>query len=478
MVLSNLIRDNRFSMKSLFQQIDEMVFLIQVEGDRYRVVEVNQAYLEQTGIQEENIVGKTIDEIVEGNEAKHITGKYNEVITSGKTLFYEESITLNNERKTYETTLIPLHIDTKKGRYIVGISRNISHRKNYEEELLRSKEQLSRVIQHQQGVIFSVNKVDGEFIYTLFDGEVLHLLGLTPDQTVGKRPQDILGNSLGDEVCKVYEQCWTTQEKIIFEEKCNLNLDWLTVINPVVENGQTSSIIGSSIDITIRKAAEKDLQNSEKLTLLGELSAGIGHEINNPLTSVKGFVQIMKENTGHISAEILSVIENELETIERFSEELIMLARPQEHQKQTFDVLSLLKEITSLMNEKESAHKIEIKPYSGECFIQGVRKQLKQALFNIIENGVESFDQMNEGTMLIECLEVEDQLLIQVKDNGSGIPEDRLKTLGEPFYTTKGKGNGLGLMITKRIIKNHGGHMIIASKINEGTTVSVSLPLN
>ncbi|WP_456274843.1 ATP-binding protein [Bacillus sp. AK031] len=477
MVLSNLISDNRFSLKSLFQQIDEMVFLIKVEGDKYRCVEVNQAYLEQTGVQEENIVNKTIEEIVEGIEAEHVIGKYNEVIATGKTLSYEEDITLNGGKRTYETTLIPLHIETKKGSYIIGISRNVSTRKNYEEELLRSKEQLNCVIHHQQGVIFSVNKVDGEFIYTLFDGEVLQLMGLTPEQTVGKRPQDILGESLGNDVCKVYDECWITQEKIIFEEKCTRNHDWLTVINPMVGNGQTNLIIGSSIDITQRKVAERALLNSEKLSLLGELSAGIGHEINNPLTSVKGFFKIIKENNSNINKETLNIIENELETIERFSEELIMLARPQEHQKHTFDALSLVKEITNIMEVNEPKVQIEIKPSPGEFFIHGVRKQMKQALFNIMENAIESIDPIHGGKMLIECSGFQDELVILVTDNGSGIPEERLGSLGEPFYTTKDKGNGLGLMITNRIIKNHGGHVEIGSKVGEGTTVTVSLPL-
>ncbi|WP_421385240.1 ATP-binding protein [Bacillus salacetis] len=478
MVLSNMIRDENFSLISLFQNIDELVFLIRAEENhQFRCIEVNQAYLEHTGMREEFIVNKTVDELVDSEEAEKVKEKYNEVLTTRKTLFYEETITFNGEKKTYETTLIPLHKENYNS-YIIGISRNVSERKHYEEQLLKAKEQFQNVIHHQEGLIFSLIKEEGEFIYTLFDGQILNQMELTSDQTVGRRPQDILEETLADDVCSIYEQCWTSQEKLIFEKTDPKGHEWLTVLNPVVVNGETTAVIGSSIDITKRKTAEKALQNSEKLSLLGELSAGIGHEISNPLTSVKGFVKIMKENSSYMTPEILKVMENELENIEHFSEELIMLARPQEHQKAAFDVISLLNEMTEKILSKAEFSRAQIDIHSNlqEMMVYGVRKQIKQALFNIIENAMESMEHMEQGNVLIECELNENNIFIKIKDNGCGISEDRLKTLGEPFYTTKGKGNGLGLLITNRIIKNHWGQIEIESALEKGTTVTVSLP--
>jgi PAS domain S-box-containing protein len=478
MVLSNLIRDENFSLISLFQNIDELVFLIQAEENhQFRCIEVNQAYLDHTGMREEYIINKTVEELVDRYEAEKIIEKYKEVLKTRKTLFYEETVTFNGEKKTYETTLIPLHKENYN-RYIIGISRNVSERKHYEEELLKAKEQFQNVIRNQEGLIFSLTKEEGEFIYTLFDGQILNQMDLTSDQTVGKRPQDILEKTLAEDVCSVYEQCWTSQDKIIFEKTDPKNHEWLTVLNPVVENGQTTALIGSSIDITKRKAAEKALQNNEKLSLLGELSAGIGHEISNPLTSVKGFVKIMKENSSYMTPEILKVMENEIDNIERFSEELIMLARPQEYEKAAFDVVSLLDEMTEkiLKTDTESNVQIEIESEHPKMIVYGVRKQIKQAFFNIIENSLESMEHLEQGKILIKCETTDNRLVINILDNGCGISAERLSTLGEPFYTTKGKGNGLGLMITKRIIKNHWGHLEIESELNKGTIVTVSLP--
>lgn len=480
MDLSNIIISKNHTLTSLFEHLDEMVFVIKVEGEnKYRCIEVNQSYLNGTGVQKDDIIDKTIEEIVTKPEADFVIGKYNEALSAKKTLVYEESATFNGKKQTYETTLVPI-FSNGNSDLIIGISRNITKRKNFEEEILRLNQEFQNVIQNQQGIIFKVIKVDSEFYYTLFEGQLLNKLKFDSKQIIGKRPHEIMTPSVADKIIIRYEECWVKQEKMTFEETDpDNNNTWLTVLNPLVEEGVTNSLIGFSADITERKLAEKSILNREKLALLGELSAGIGHEIKNPLTSIKGFIKIMKENKGNMTEDYFKIIEGELESIERVTEELMMLARPQAHEKIEVNLNFLLKDVVSMLQFGSSNQRIKINLRSNNThiYINGVKEQLRQMLYNVIENAIESMEHKEDGTIQIDCNKLENKILIQIVDEGCGISEDSLKTLGEPFYTTKTKGTGLGLMIARRIIKNHNGNMKIESELEKGTTILISLPV-
>jgi two-component system sporulation sensor kinase A len=392
-------------------------------------------------------------------------------------LTYEETATTNGDCKTYETTIIPVYED-ELCNHIIGIARDITDRKNDEEEILRTKEEFRKVIHNQQGLIFSVEKKNEEYYYTLFDGQIISELERLPEQVVGKRPQDIMPISIANEVISKYDQCWHTQEKVVFEESGLNGFVLLTIINPVIEKGETVTIIGSTVDISEKRKAEETLVKKEKLSLLGELSAGIGHEIRNPLTTIKGFIKIMKEDKQNIKTEFLDVIEAELESIDRIAGELMMLAKPQAQQTVTFDIISLVRDVVFLM-ESQAFTKgvfIQLHTSSQNLYVNGDRNQIKQVFLNLIKNAIESMDSNLKGSVKINCEHSDSKVLIRVTDEGCGITEGKLKSIGEPFYTTKNKGNGLGLMITQRIIRNHDGTLLCQSEVGKGTTFTVCLP--
>lgn len=242
------------------------------------------------------------------------------------------------------------------------------------------------------------------------------------------------------------------------------------------ENQAIEHIVIVSRDISERKKSEEILLQSEKLSVVGELAAGVAHEIRNPLTTIKGFVQLYraKDQTFEFSELLL----NELERIETITSELLSLGKPQAITLTRVTLQELLEKTLELLSPQALMHDIQFELVMEEApiFIRCEKNQLKQVFLNILKNAMEA---MPEGGYIRIQLEKggEDECLVSVQDQGCGIPEQLLPRLGEPFYTLKEKGTGLGLMICHKIVKQHNGTITYQSKEQEGTLVQIKLPV-
>ncbi len=232
-------------------------------------------------------------------------------------------------------------------------------------------------------------------------------------------------------------------------------------------------------DITERKKAQELLLNSEKLSLAGQLAASIAHEIRNPLTAIKGFHQLMKSE-GNGKPYYFDILTDEMNRIELILNELLLLAKPQAIQFKQVDLRALLVQVCTLMDSQMHLHNIEVElkyEQNVPTFIQCNENQIKQVLINFLKNAIEAMP--NGGHIMLSVNNNDDDsILLSIIDQGEGIPEDKLKRIGEPFYTTKEKGTGLGFMVCRKIIiEDHQGSLNITSRLNEGTTVEVTLPI-
>ncbi|MGM0876235.1 MAG: MHYT domain-containing protein [Bacillota bacterium] len=224
--------------------------------------------------------------------------------------------------------------------------------------------------------------------------------------------------------------------------------------------------------------SERKLRESEKLSLVGELAAGVAHEIRNPLTSLKGFTQMIDENTDNKSnKKYLKIMIDEINRINFIVSEFMVLSKPHIVNISVTDLSIIIKNVITLLNTQAIIKNIEIFPQIvGDSFLLKCEEnQIKQVLANIIKNSIEA---MPEGGKIYIKLEKKDSyLVISVIDNGVGIPEENIHLLGKPFYTTKTEGTGLGLMVSRKIIQNHNGKFEINSDQKKGTTVIISLPI-
>ncbi|MEB1807322.1 MAG: PAS domain-containing protein [Bacillaceae bacterium] len=283
-----------------------------------------------------------------------------------------------------------------------------------------------------------------------------------------------------------FQEVIKTGENVQFELLCERTLKWFNVEISTSENEYAIQFH----DITFtKKVLEKTIQNydslfeaqqlhiqSEKLSFISELAAGIAHEINNPLTTIKGFLQLWKEGSIHYP-DHYSIFESELERIALISNELLTLGKPLSQQVKLHDISTILRSTTEIFQQDAQKRNIQISCNTIEstCFVLCNEAQMKQVFFNIIENGI---DAMNDGGNMIVDTSISDQnVVVSISDDGKGISSEILNKIGEPFYTTKEKGTGLGLMVCYGIVKQYNGEIFVSTKVGTGTTFTIKLPL-
>lgn len=224
--------------------------------------------------------------------------------------------------------------------------------------------------------------------------------------------------------------------------------------------------------------AEKNKQK-EKLALVGELASGIAHEIRNPLTSIKGFIQLISQKKGQdIPPFYIETILEELERIEQIVGEMVVLAEPAPETKRKVSLYSILQETFNLMSPQASMKEVklilELEP--GLPYIWGISNQLKQVFINVIKNGMEAIE--HDGTVTIKASRQSKHIVITITDTGKGMSKETLKKVGTPFFSTKDMGTGLGLVITFRLIQNHKGKIFIQSEEGIGTEFKIVFPIS
>ncbi|MCX8034472.1 MAG: ATP-binding protein [Thermodesulfovibrio sp.] len=251
------------------------------------------------------------------------------------------------------------------------------------------------------------------------------------------------------------------------------------------DKGNIYSVLGIARDITDRKKMEEQSYYTEKLASLGTLSAGVAHEINNPLTIILGFTDILLEKTPPDSDqyELLKTIEKHATNAKRIVEQLLSFARHKEPKKENVNINDCIETVLSIMNNTIKISNIEINKKLQEDLplIVGYPEELQQVFFNIINNAVHAMK--GGGVLSISTKYKNDWIEILISDTGSGIKKEHRQRIFDPFFTTKdpGKGTGLGLWVSYNIIKEHNGIINFETKTEEesnktGTTFIIKLP--
>lgn len=227
------------------------------------------------------------------------------------------------------------------------------------------------------------------------------------------------------------------------------------------------------LDSTTRKAAEKRLSAAEKLSAIGQMAAGIAHEVRNPLTTVKGFVQLLQKQVSHSYFEIIvEELDNAIKTLNN----LLQVAKPDLDDEPSVSI-HLCPELDSLIflfQEKLYNIKVNKIFLDQDKQISGKKNLLFKAFFNLIKNALESIE--GKGELTIEHFYKDGFIHLKFKDSGVGIPEEQMKMLGTPFFSTKNDGTGMGLTQVFTTIHQHGGSINVTSKLGQGTTFHLHLP--
>ncbi|MED4015955.1 two-component system sensor histidine kinase NtrB [Sutcliffiella cohnii] len=268
----------------------------------------------------------------------------------------------------------------------------------------------------------------------------------------------------------IHSREFCKNEKVLYKNRA------LLVSQSELKN-KSEQLIGRIIhfiDITEIEEMQRKIQQTEKLALLGEMSAGAAHEIRNPLTVISGFITLMKQSFSKEENEKyqLALLLKELERINSIVDDMLLIARPSTQHLIKMSILDIINEIPQLYI-KNSRLKITINLDDTQLFLDP--KQMKQVLYNLARNSIEAMG--GSGELSVYSVKKEKEYQLFIKDSGTGMDEETKKLIFNPFFTSKETGTGLGLTIVQRIIDNHGGTIEVYDTSEKGTTILITLPL-
>lgn len=218
---------------------------------------------------------------------------------------------------------------------------------------------------------------------------------------------------------------------------------------------------------------DKKKLDLNRLASVGQMAAGIAHEVKNPLTAVKGFLQLLKKQISH---DYLDIACNELESALSTLQNLLQVSKPdlEDEPYVSINLCSELESLLYLFQDQSYRVKIETHYMDVNKQIYGKKNQLKKAFFNLLKNAFESIT--GDGTITIKHFESDGFLTVSISDTGVGIPEEKLNMLGTPFFTSKTDGTGMGLTQVFSTIFDHNGSIDVKSKVGVGTTFTIRFP--
>jgi PAS domain S-box-containing protein len=367
----------------------------------------------------------------------------------------------------------------------VAICHDISALKNLESE-----------IQHKDQFFGAILKNSGDAILTLDPDGRITSWNKGAEAIFGYSEEEMLGQSL-DVVLPVQLKEQRELEKITELTRVRGHLrsyqtQRLTKDGRLIDvvftraaiRDHQGRLIGySSIvrDITEEKLITRHMTQMEKLSAIGELAAGLAHEIKNPLAGIKGAIEIIRDGMAksHRHREVLGEVLSEVARIDRIVVNLLSYSKPKPPDFRELELVPLMRNVLGFIQKMADAKKIHLSFTTQEQIppLRGDENDLKQLFLNLLLNAIEAVSDNGMIGVRVQALG-ETSVQIEVSDNGAGISADKLSRIFAPFYTTKNKGTGLGLATCRRIVTEHGGEIRVESVEEEGTNFIITLPVN
>lgn len=438
----------------------------------------NPAFLHFVGYSQEEWENLSIKDISHPDDYNIDYARFQEVINGERKEYQLEKryICKNGVVKTAELHVSLIH--DQNTYYILGQIIDLTEKLEMLKTKQKSEDQY-RLIAENSSDIINLHDSDGTYVY--LSPSIYSILGYQPCSLIGKHPYEIIHP---DDIPSIEELIHVLHDKnkpllITYRAmKEDGEYRWIESILKAIVDEETNhilNIISVSRDIEERVKTELNIKKSEKLAVLGQMAAAVAHEIRNPLTPIKGFLQLCYDKKQY-NEEYLKIVVDEINRMEAIISDFLHLAKPQECYNDTFNLNTLLAGVVKMVSSKVKSKNTSILYESllPSLSITGNKNGINQVFFNILQNAIDAVE--DEGIILVRDEIADDYIRISIKDNGDGIPCEVLPHLGEPFYSTKEKGTGMGLLISHKIIENHGGKITFHTQKGSGTEVHIDLP--
>ncbi len=463
--------------------INSMVDFVNFKDGEGRWIQVNDFGLKLFDIENVDYRGKKDSELAEysnyfGDALRYCEISDEEAWKAGGIIRVEEVLPQpDGTTKTFDTIKVPLFNDDGSRQGLVIMGRDITERKHVETLLEESRQQYRSLFEYSPDIV-SMLDLNGTIIN--LNPQFERITGFSREEYIGKKLADLIPDShrqiVLDKVASVVENQCPQMFELELLHKSGKTIFFQSTSLPIIVNDKIAGIICNSRDVTELRQTEERLRRTDKLSVVGELSASVAHEIRNPLTSLKGLVQLLQmEDEKHQL--YYQIMIDELNRINHIVSELLLLAKPQQIKYTEADLQGILHDVISLLKTEASLHNIQIEfqVLSHPVMIECEPNQLKQLFINIVKNAIEASAAGDVVNITLQS--ADNNITVVVKDQGVGISKELLERIGEPFYSSKEKGTGLGMTVSFKIVQSHNGTIKFRSEPDKGTEVIVQLPI-
>lgn len=435
--------------------------VLQLNGDIYYENEPFKMHFDITD-------KSNINEIIDSTSMREWTGFSERARTSQQILMEKLSVTLCLDEKVPGQLQLFYIPDIKKiiAKFDLQEPSKIPSLKTYFNAFRQSSDFLLLV--DQDGKIRDVNEVHSVFI----NQTRKELVG----QSIGKvlsiiDPEN--DGSVYDLLDKVKDQGFVESIKTYQRSTEDTRYYHITTYY----DKETNMFIFQMSDSTEKENLQVQLAHSGSLSAVGQIAASIAHEIRNPITTLKGFTQLLKVSATDDSIRYISVIEDEIERMETILGEMLVLSKPSEKKKAVFSLEVLVGDMVSILLPKAVMDGIEVAQQaelSSNPHIFGDPDKMKQVLLNLFKNALESMQV--GGKLSIHLTESDGKLILSITDTGKGMTRHQVSQVFMPFFSSKPGGTGLGLPFVLKTIEDHGGTIAVESQVDVGTKFILTFP--
>ncbi len=472
---------DRAQLQILLDCIPEMVVVL----DRHLTVKrVNQRFAQAAGRARDTISGKSIRELAaspDGDEwSKELAALCEEVVKTGRPLAVTRCLAIPDEPEHYfQITANPILDDDLEIDRIVATAHETTEQMVLKQETEEAVHRFRQILDAVHGII-TIKDLEGR--YQLVNPMTEQIVGIPRERMIGRTPAELFPESVAELIHEHDQQALAEGERQVAEEVMQIGGQKRYMLSerfPLTDyQGEVIGVCCVSRDMTRRRELQQDLVRSERLAAIGQLSAGVAHELNSPLSGILAFAEdlLLESEPEDPLRQDYEIIINEAMRCRRIVRDLLEFSRQKAPESQPIAINDVVERVRELVERQATFHdirfEVDLQEDLPDLPVDPLRVQ--QAILNLVTNARDALQ--GEGTITIgtRAVRAERSLEISVSDHGCGIPADQIQDIFTPFVSSKGEqGYGLGLAAVRTIVEQHHGRVEVQSEVGVGSTFRI-----